>query len=151
MSKSKNVRKQPVITPWKRWKLWLSRNEKILWVGLLILIAPLFAFTGAVSSFLRPAQDTRVHTVYYGQEVTTADLKRVSRFVEALRQIAPGALAGARDLILDGPPDFNFDAYKYLLYAKKAARLGIRVSDDELILRIQELWREAEATRLASE
>ena len=71
MSKSKNVRKQPVITPWKRWKLWLSRNEKILWVGLLILIAPLFAFTGAVSSFLQPVQDTRVHTVYYGQEVTT--------------------------------------------------------------------------------
>ena len=150
MAKSKNVRKQPEITPWKRWKLWLSRNEKVLWVGLLILIAPLFAFTGAVSSFLQPAQNTDVQTVYYGEDVTIADLKRASRFVGALRRIASSALAGASDLILGGPPDFNFDPYKYCLFKKKAARLGIRVSNTELGQRIQELWREGEATRLAA-
>ena len=151
MPKSKNVRKQPEITLWKRWKMWLSRNEKILWVGLLILIAPLFAFTGAVSTFLQPGQDTRVLTAFYGKEVVVADLKRVGRFVGALRQISSSALAGAGDLILDGSPDFNLNPYKYLLFKEKAARLGIRVSDAELGQRIQELWREDEATRLARE
>ena len=150
MAKSKNVRREPEKTLWKRWKLWLTRNEKVLWVGLLLLIAPLFAFTGPVESFFRPTPDNMVHTVYFGKEVSLADLQRASRFVEALRRIAPSALGGAAELLLSGQ-DFGFDPYKYYLYREKAARLGIRVSDTELGQRIHELWRESEASRLASE
>lgn len=150
MAKSKNVRKQPEITPWKRWKLWLSRNEKVLWVVLLVLVAPLFAFTAPVDTFFRPNAANTVRRVYYGEKVTLADLQKAVRSAQAARQIAPSALAAASDLVLGGS-ERGLDPYNFYLFKKKAERLGIRVSGTELGERIQELWRENEALRLAWE
>ena len=56
MSKPKNQNVKPRRREdeglWAVWKRWLRRNEKVLWVVLLILIAPLMAFTFPVTQFM---------------------------------------------------------------------------------------------------
>ncbi len=146
-SGSKNPQPQPQreLTLSEKWTLWRKRNEKVLWVVLLVLIAPLMAFTVPVDLLSR--SDPSVATVY-GEPVLSSAVQTIDRRLSAVSRVAPGAFAGTAQLIGGGRRQ---DPYAYYIFLETAERQGIRVSDEELKERIREIWRAGEAARFAAE
>ncbi|MCH2375864.1 MAG: hypothetical protein MK538_16890 [Planctomycetes bacterium] len=152
MSKPKNQNVKPRRREdeglWAVWKRWLRRNEKVLWVILLILIAPLMAFTFPVTQFMASGPSDYAAARFYDEDVTVADVKKVQRLFAAVQQVAPMTLYETGRLFAR---EREFDAVDFYLYKRTAERLGIRVSDPELGDRIRSNWRMLQARRLVLE
>lgn len=152
MSKQKSENQQPPRREDRglvaRVKLWMKKNEKVVWTVLLICIAPLFAFP-VMGTFGDPSRNSPVVAHLYGDAVTFQDQKRVVELMKMAQRVAPTAVQGAGDLLFSQAPEEAsgraFDPLNFFLYKATARRLGIRVSDAELSEHIRQLWREQEA------
>ena len=146
-----------------RCEAWVKANQKVIWVSLLILIAPSFAMTGIFTSSASYNPGKAVVNVIFGQHITKADYEAaafqlgsvgslvISGFVNTFTPL-PGVLGSSEfSYPSDRQRDWRrMDLGEYFAYSAKALDLGIRVSDVELSGYIRELWRRAEAVRRAT-
>ncbi len=144
-----------------RLKLFMRNNEKLLWVILLVLISFSFAFTGPVMDMFSGGgrSNDKLYLVY-DETVYKNDLQELhSQFstVTQLRQIAMSTYFGA-SLFTEISPRFatikayvdnptqegtqrSFSVLDSYIYEREADRLGIYVSEEELIEEILFLYR----------
>lgn len=140
-----------------------KQNERVIMVVLLVLIAPLFAFTGVFYSAISQ-QDGAVYYLY-GEPVNRTDFQQLQKEVrdfhiyEAMRQ--QGALfhpGGGQQRLIRPQPYWYMDAdgpgmflatqvspneiLDYLINTHEAKRLGLRVSDEELADHVRTAGRE---------
>ena len=146
-----------------RIEAWVKGNQKVIWVGLLVIIAPTFAMTGIFTGSLSYNSDKTVVNRVFGKDVTAADYKAVAGKLKSVGGLIlssfyntftplPGVLGNSEfSYPSDRQPGWSqLDPGEYFAYTEKALSLGIRVSDVELSGYIRELWRRAEAVRRAS-
>ncbi len=135
---------------WDRFLLWAEENQKVIWVVLLLILAPTFAMTGLYQQALLPDTDSAVLATVFGHRITIADKKRtdaaVGMVLRVLEEVQrsdfsplPGPLGSA------GLSLRELDVVDFYAYREKALDKGIRVSDAELIEYIHELWQRYEA------
>ena len=130
---------------WDRFSRWLGRNQKVVMVVLLVLIAPLFAFTGPVMDYFSPGAGKQVVSELFGSAVTQAQVERSGRMLRAARVLdQSGYFEMSR---IGGGNDGN--PLDFLALKAKAEQLGIGVSDAELGGRIQDAWRRLVAAEYA--
>ena len=149
-------------------RVWVEENQKVIWVVLLIIIAPLFAFTGPVTSFLGRGMQDRVQEEFYGKSIMQSEVQTAAaRIAPALAMFQdtnfqammsdpgsprPAPMFGPDSLLGGGNRDSGeMDYLRFFLYREKARREGLRVSDRELSDHIRDLWQWLEAFKRASE
>jgi len=147
----------------ERIEAWVKSNQKVIFVVLLIIIAPTFAMTGIFSGSLSYNSGQQVLNTVFGEDITKADYELaavqlghvggliVSGFVTTFTPL-PGVL-GDSELSYPSeskPTWARLDPAEYYALTAKARSLGIHVSDVELSRYIRELWRRAEAVRRAA-
>lgn len=129
-------------------RAWIKRNEKMCVVALLVVLAPLFAFTGPISSFM-DSNDGEFARVY-GSSVSRTEAKLTLSLLNAASVLAPGVFSKANGF-MNGPSAASrlaprdFSVRDFLAYREKARRQGIHVSDVELTERIRDSWRRISA------
>ncbi len=118
------------LNAWDRFWLYVKQNEKIIWVLLLLLLAPTFAFTGAFSSFMTSQRNVKVASLY-GRPVTRNQFTEAQRKIQLIRDIRRfSSFSTEYQGVLE-----------FLLYRMEADRLGLRVSDLELGAEIRKIYR----------
>jgi len=129
-------------------RAWIKRNEKMCVVALLVVIAPLFAFTGPISTYFDSADGEFARV--YGSSVSRTEAKHARDLLNAASALAPGVFGKANGFMNGpsaasrfGPRDFS--VRDFLAYREKARRQGIHVSDIELTERIRDSWRRISA------
>ena len=147
-------------------RLWVDENQKVIWVVLLIIVAPLFAFTGPVTSFLGRGMQDQVLEEFYGQPIRQSEYQTTAGLLGTALNICQGANFQAMmsdpsssppapvfqgDSLLSGGDEEGMDLLRFFLYREKAHRMGLRVTDRELSDHIRELWQWTEASRRAGE
>jgi hypothetical protein len=145
------------VTGWSRFRLWVENNQKVVWVLLLLIISPMFAFP--VASFVNPSSESRVTIDHvYGERISQADYTRtrdalgsvisLTASIDGIAQYAgggaPGPYGRARILLEADAP------LAFYIFKRKALDMGLRVSDAELAEHIRELWQWMEAATLAA-
>jgi hypothetical protein len=151
------------LTGWSRFRLWVENNQKVVWVLLLLIISPMFAFP--VTSFMNPRSESRIIVDrVYGEKISQADYKRTSdalglasvltvgtertlgidRIAEFAGSSPPGPFARIHVLLGAEAP------LAYYIFKKKALDMGLRVPDEELAEHVREIWQWTEAQSLAS-
>ena len=123
---------------WDRFWIGVKENEKVIWVILLIILAPSFAFTGMYSSCLTQARGNPVHAQMFGRNIPESEYDQARREL-----ILVHSVQGSREF----PDASEWSVLQFLLYRTEADRLGLRVSDEELggLIRIIYQRREAQA------
>ncbi len=138
---------------WDRFSRWLSRNQKVVMVVLLVLIAPLFAFTGPVFDYFSPGAGKQILAEVYGSPVSHAEVERSARMLRAAQVLdRPGYFQMTRLMQGSSGRDVGgLDLLAFFALKAKAERLGIGVSDAELSGRIRDAWRGIVAAEFAAE
>ncbi len=118
-----------------------KRNEKVIMVVLLALIAPTFAFTGIIAAVM--GQDDPVVTTVFGEELTRSritnaqtQMYELRRHREGLAQIGAFALQGQFQHFYQVSRD---DAIEFIMWQHEADRLGIRASDEAVANEVRNL------------
>jgi hypothetical protein len=124
--------------------LWVEENQKIIWVVLLVLLAPTFAMTGLFRPGLSP--EDIVEAEIFGEPLTRADIQRSNREIEWVQSILQLAMMADFNL----PPAFREtgDSWRegqlstpaYHAYLREARARGVSVSDAELGECVRDLW-----------
>ncbi|MEM7263577.1 MAG: SurA N-terminal domain-containing protein, partial [Planctomycetota bacterium] len=70
-----------------------KRNEKVIMVVLLALIAPTFAFTGIIYTVMQ--QEDPVVTKLFGQPISSSDIGQAQRTMRDQRRIQGATVIGA--------------------------------------------------------
>jgi hypothetical protein len=141
---------------WDRFLLWAEENQKVIWVVLLIIIAPSFAMTGLFTQVLAPKADSLVAVVVDGKSITQAEYRRMTEAIGTVESVLisiarsdynplPGPLAAS------GLSWGAMDVTQFYAYRGRALKMGIRVPDDELRQYIRDLWQRQEALKRARE
>jgi hypothetical protein len=136
------------LNSWDRFWLTVKANEKIIWVGLLVLLSPTFAFTGYFTSRGWSGHNDTVATVY-GRKVQRLDWNRTYNNLATVGKFHPNRFSG-RDAMSLGGRD-QPDVLEFLMYQAEADRLGIRVSDEELGWAVRRVYWDVQAQRAAAE
>ena len=149
-------------------RVWVEENQKVIWVVLLIIVAPLFAFTGPVTKFMGRGVQDQVVDRFYGKSIrqseyqaaasllgTALGMCQSANFQAMLSDPAsprPAPLFQGDSLLSGGGEETGgMDLLRFFLYREKARLVGLRVSDRELSDHIRELWQWMEASRRAAE
>ncbi|MCA8960235.1 MAG: SurA N-terminal domain-containing protein [Planctomycetes bacterium] len=117
-----------------------KRNEKVIMVVMLAIIAPTFAFTGLITAVI--GTDDPVVTRIYDEPVTKSELGQAQRQLFELHRIQMAsqfgelALRPAAEQYLRVRVEDTFD---FLMWLKEAERLGIRASDEEVADTIRDI------------
>jgi hypothetical protein len=131
---------------WDRFWLYVKENEKIIWVLLLLLLAPTFAFTGAFSQILNEGRGGNAsHASYFGKTIKTRDFRKVQQglgMVEEVRNVALRYDYSDRHMPIGSDQRSVLD---FLVRKVEAERLGLRVSDTELGAEIRRIYRNLKA------
>ncbi len=133
MSKSKKE-----LNAWDRFWLSVKANEKIIWVGLLVILAPTFAFPIASNVFTGPSHGG-TQMVIFGEKISGADYQMAMldlRMVSRIRRVPSPFVT----IDYTNPGDFRLDVPRFLIYGREADRVGIRVSDQELGSEVRQLY-----------
>src|SRR5262245_30809651 len=122
---------------WDRFMLYVHENQKVLWVILLIVIAPSFAMTNLFTNFMGPSQDQRVVRTVAGKAITGAEFLRTKDAIDHVRIILGRArladFSGLYGVLGDATFSLgDLDPVDYVLYKEEARKHGIVVSDSEL-------------------
>lgn len=151
---------------WNRFILWAQENQKVIWVLLLVIMAPTFAMTGIYTNALSRGEDGIVEARVFGRNVTRGERRRLLEVLSAARglllqgeyfvafsqdQIFPLAPYTSGPLGIGGGASFSraMDPVDFLALREEAKNLGLRVSSAELGDAIRELWQRQEALRRA--
>ncbi len=120
------------LNAWDRFWAIIKANEKVMWVVLLVLICPFFAFPVSMDFFARSGRQNDTVAMVFGQSISQNDYTETLNGIEvvrALRRFSPFE------------PDFS-GVIDLRLHAIEADRLGIGVGDAELGAEIREVyWR----------
>jgi hypothetical protein len=115
---------------WDRFWIYIKENEKVIWVLLLLILAPSFAFTGYFQTIGSASARKRAVINIFGKDVTAEDYEHARLDIRLVQEVAPHLLgADSRN------PYFTTSqagVTDFLIYLAEADRLGIRVSDLEL-------------------
>ena len=125
---------------WDRFWLLVKENEKIIWVLLLLLLAPTFAFTGAFSSIMSSSRNSAFASVY-GKTIYYQDFLYTRRGLQMVQEIRGGGAFG-----LD-----QSSILQYFTYKAEAERLGLRISDTELGAEVRRIYNNLLARDIAME
>ena len=137
----------------ERMGAWIRGNQKLVMAILLLLLAPTFAFP--LTAYLGPDKGYVIDSVY-GRDVTTSELQTLSQKLQ-LTDFLTSDPAGypIPERFFKAPLTLGsqqrVDPLDFLAYHAKAERLGLRVSDAELVARIRELWRKHASLEQARE
>jgi hypothetical protein len=112
------------INAWDRFWLSVKANEKLIWVVLLVVLAPTFAFTSQFYSWLG-SRNPVVATVF-GRKLKNLEWLRLQRSLAGVGQFMPNRFYH------QGDGRGRADVFTFLMYLEEADRLGIRVSDPEV-------------------
>jgi len=140
---------------WDRFVIWMRRNQRIIWVLLLILVCFSFGFVGPVQQFFTGTPDLGAVDRINGRVVTQLDFKvildRLSVVSSVLQRAwlcdyqLPGVLMAALASIRELNP------LDYYALRDEADKLGMMVSSRELGDYIRVLWEKNDAFLLANE
>jgi len=140
---------------WDRFILWTHENQKVIWVVLLVIIAPTFAMTGPFTQFFSPSggPESAPYAEIYGRTYTQGEVRRTqdqlvqahrilqSLFLASSGEPLPGAFGAGSGRFAYQP----VEAVELFELREKAKRMGIRVSDGELGEVIRDIWQRVEA------
>jgi len=123
------------LNAWDRFWVSVKANEKVIWVGLLVLLAPTFAFP---ISMFTGHERSGTQMVIFGEKISGADFRLASINLNMVTRIRhkPSPFV-AMDYATG---DFRPDVQRFLIYSREADRLGIRVSDQELGAEVRGLY-----------
>ncbi len=137
---------------WYRLITFAEENQKVIWVLLLLILAPTFAMTGLYTQAFAPKEDTKIFTRVFGQNITQGEIRRAQEGLQQVqarvRSIAMSTmepLAGSLGSAMGQTLYEEMDPIDYFVFKKKAIDLGLRVSDAELRETIRDLWQRYEA------
>ena len=105
---------------------YFKKNEKVIMVILLLLIAPTFAFTGIIGNVIGQGVNPPVYSVC-GHDYRAQDWDTLRMHVGALSRIQA---ASTGRVSRGGATDD--EVIRFLLFKEEARRLGLSVSDKEL-------------------
>jgi len=139
MAQKQSKKPQEDKSVWTRLMLWVRRNEKVLFVLLLGVMAFSFAFGAQIGAVFRGGG--RSLELGFGRSIGVADFQaREDVLVRTMRFARPvlASVAGEGNLTLGNFETVN--VREILMHEGVAWDLGLRVSDDELEARVRELW-----------
>jgi hypothetical protein len=134
---------------WDRFWLYVKENEKIIWVLLLLFLAPTFAFTGAFSQLMDPGGRNTPYASYFGKTIKSRDFRKVQIGIGIVEEVRGSALRyDMRDRHMPIGADSR-SVLDFLVRKVEAEKLGLRVSDAELGAEIRKIYRNIEAQEAA--
>ncbi|MFQ5654049.1 MAG: hypothetical protein ACE5GW_04885, partial [Planctomycetota bacterium] len=108
----------------------VKRNEKLLMVLLLTLIAPSFAFTGVMSWYFSYKGGAPLYEVF-GETIGREDFRKLRQKMANYQKITLLRQWGPYGLTAWEGGATGEATLRHLMYTREAARLGITVGDDE--------------------
>ncbi len=123
---------------WDRFWLYVKENEKIIWVLLLLILAPSFAFTGYFSTWMTSSTRKSAVATIAGKSVSRDEFDQARVGLFLVQEVAPEYLSQRQERLFG--TDFS-GVIDYLILLREADRLGIRVSDYELGSQVRSIYR----------
>ncbi len=118
------------LNAWDRFWAIIKTNEKLIWVGLLVLISPLFAFPVSMNFLSGSGRQNETVATVFGQDLRQRDLLEGMKGLEMV-----GALYRSSPF----EPDFS-GVIDLRLHTIEADHLGIGISVAELGAKIRDIY-----------
>jgi hypothetical protein len=128
------------LNAWDRFWVSVKANEKVIWVGLLVILAPTFAFP--ISSYIGGPQRRGTQMVVFGEKISGNDYHVATlglRMVAGIRGPTYSPFISYENPY-GGSREWRLDVPRFLVYEREAERIGIRVSDQELGAQIRRIY-----------